>query len=214
MFENIFLDLDGTIIDSKEGIVNSVIYSLKNFNIEVKNREELEKFIGPPLNESFKEFYNFNEKQTELAIKLFRERYETTGLWEAKLYPGIKELINDLKKSGKRVILATSKPEKFAKKILEGFKMDKDFFLIIGATLDGSRSAKKDVIKFALDKIKDINLEECIMIGDRNYDILGAKENNMKSIGVTYGFGTKPELETAGADYIEEDVEELRKILF
>lgn len=213
MFKNIFFDLDGTIIDSREGIINSIIYSLKFFNIEVKNKKELEQFIGPPLDQTYKSFFNLNEKETETAIKKFREKYEKTGVLEAELYSGIKELIRDLAKSGKNVVLATSKPEIFAKKILERFGLEKDFLFIAGATLDGTLNAKQDVIAYALKNIGNTKIEDCVMIGDRNCDINGAKANNMKSIGVTYGFGTKEELKTAGADYIAENMEELRKLL-
>ncbi len=213
MFKNILFDLDGTIIDSREGIINGFVYTLKHFDIEVQDRTSLEKFIGPPLEDTFVNYYNLTKEQAKYAIEKYREFYEKTGVWETKLYKEIDELIRDLKQNGKNVLLATSKPEPYANKILEKYNLKQYFYFVSGATLDGTRNAKKDVIKFALDNINNFKLEECIMVGDRNYDILGAKANNLKSIGVTYGFGTKQELETAGADYIAEDVEELRKVL-
>ena len=213
MLKNIFFDLDGTIVDSKEGIINGFIYALKYFNIEVKNRKQLEKFIGPPLEDTFMEYYNFTKEQSDYAIEKYREFYENSGVWETKLYTGIDKIIHKLKQNGRNVILATSKPEIFANKILEKYKIKSYFFFIAGATLDGTRNKKKDVIKYALENIKNENVENCIMVGDRNCDINGAKANNMKSIGVTYGFGSKAELENAGADYIAENMEELEKIL-
>lgn len=213
MYKNILFDLDGTITDSKEGIINAFEYALKNFNIEVTNRDDLEPFIGPPLAETFIKHYKFTEEQAEEAIAKYREFYKETGVFQCKLYPRIKELIKDLKKSGKRVLLATSKPEVFAKQILEMNGIKDDFYFISGATLDNTRNAKEKVIKYAIDNIEGVKLEECIMVGDRKYDIEGAKINNIKSIGVTYGFGTQEELENYGADYIAQNAEEIKKII-
>lgn len=212
MIKNVFFDLDGTLTDSSEGILNGFEYTLAHFNIKVENRKALERFIGPSLADSFKEEYHFDEKQTEIAINKYREYYATKGLKENKLYEGIKELIMELSKS-KNIILATAKPQVFSEQIIENFGIKKYFKFISGSTLDGSRGRKADIISYAINNLEPINIEECIMVGDRKHDIEGAKENNMRSIGVTYGFGTEEELKKAGADYIAHNVEELKNII-
>ena len=213
MIKNVFFDLDGTITDSREGIINGFEYALNYFGIKVEDRKYLEKFIGPSLANSFKKEYGFNEEQVAVAIAKYREYYSVIGLKESSLYNGIKELIIELANNGKNVILATAKPETYSTKILENYNIKQYFKFISGATLDGSRGEKGDIIKYALDNLKPINLDECIMIGDRHHDIEGAKENNMKSIGVTYGFGSEEELKTAGANYIAHNAEELKNII-
>lgn len=213
MIKNVFFDLDGTITDSREGILNGFDYALAYFNIKVKDRKALEKFIGPSLAESFENEYGFNKEQTTLAISKYREYYSVKGLKENELYEGLKELIIELAKNNINVILATAKPQVFAEQILEDFDMKKYFKFISGATLDGTRNGKAVIIKYAIDNLENIDLEETIMVGDRKHDIEGAKENNMKSIGVTYGFGSEEELRKAGADYIAHNAEELKSIL-
>ena len=213
MYTNILFDLDGTIIDSKEGIINAFEYALKKFNIEIQDRTKLEQFIGPPLIDTFINYYKFTEEQANQAIKEYREFYRKTGVLQNQLYPGIKQLIQTLCKNKKRVILATSKPEEFAKKILKTHGIKENFYFISGATLDNTRNTKEKVIKYAINNIENVKLEECIMIGDRRYDMEGAKINNIKSIGVTYGFGTQEELEKAGADYIVSNVNALENII-
>lgn len=213
MINCILIDLDGTICDSEEGITKSVQYALKFFNIEVKDLSTLRKHIGPPLKEGFREFWNMSEEDALYAIGKYRERYSVTGVLENKLYVGIKELLQQLESSGKQVILATSKPEFYAKQIIEHFDLTKYFADICGSGMDGSRSTKGEVIDYALKKNKLNNLNEMIMVGDRLHDIEGAKENGLPSIGVLYGFGTREELETVGADYIAETVEELGSLL-
>lgn len=211
-YKYILLDLDGTISDSREGIVKGVLNALNYFGIEVKDESSLLKFIGPPLSDSFKDYYNLSDEDTETAIKKYREYYSEKGLFENKLYDGMADFLIKAKESGKKIILATSKPETFSKKILEYFKVNEYFDFVAGSTLDGSRSKKEDVIKYAMEKMK-IPAEEAIMIGDRCYDIEGAKKNNLDSIGVLYGFGNKEELNNSGADYIAENVNDLYNIL-
>jgi len=213
MVKNVFFDLDGTLTDSREGIINGFVYALNHFNIEVENRKYLEKFIGPSLADSFRNEYKFDEEKTLLAVEKYREYYSTRGLKENKLYDGIKELIIGLANNNKNVILATAKPQVFSEKILENFGIKQYFKFISGATLDSSRNKKADIIRYAIENLEPINLEECIMVGDRFYDVDGAKENNIKSIGVTYGFGSEEELKTAGANYIAHNAEELKDIL-
>jgi len=213
MIKNVFFDLDGTITDSREGIINGFEYALNYFGIKLEDRKYAEKFIGPSLAESFKNEYKFDEEKTELAVAKYREYYSRIGLKENKLYDGLKELIIDLANNNINVILATAKPQVFSEQILENFEIKQYFKFISGATMDATRNKKGDIIKYALDNLEPINLKECIMVGDRKHDVTGAKENNMKCIGVTYGFGTEEELRNAGAEYIAHNAEELKNII-
>jgi len=212
MFSTVLFDLDGTLTDPGLGITNSVAYSLKKFGIEIEDRKELYKFIGPPLHDSFMKYYGFSEKEAETAIVYYREYFRDTGIFENKVYDGIENLLKEIKTSGRKIILATSKPEEFAKRILVHFELDKYFDFAAGATMDTSRSKKGDVIAYAL-KGSGCSAENAVMIGDRLHDILGAKENGLASIGVLFGYGSREELENAGADYIAETVEDILKII-
>jgi len=212
-FEYILFDLDGTITDSGEGITKSVQYALKYFDILVNNLEELCKFIGPPLKESFREFYKFDEEKSNLALVKYREYYADKGIYQNSLYDGIIELLEKLKEKGKTIILATSKPEVYAKQILEYFKIDKYFTFVAGSDFEETRVRKGDVIKYALEGAGISDLSKVVMVGDREHDIIGAKENNIKSIGVLYGFGDVIELTQARAEYIVNNTNELLNIL-
>ncbi|AGF56297.1 phosphoglycolate phosphatase [Clostridium saccharoperbutylacetonicum] len=212
-FEYILFDLDGTITDSGEGITKSVQYALKDFGIEVENIKELNKFIGPPLKDSFKRFYNFDDEKAELGLRKYREYYADKGIYENSLYDGIVEVLDKLKKSNKKIILATSKPEVYAKEILKYFKIDEYFTFVGGADFEETRVSKGDVIKYALKEAQVSDLSKTIMIGDREHDIIGAKENNIKSIGVLYGYGDVIELTQARADHIIKNVDELIDII-
>lgn len=212
-FEYILFDLDGTITDSGEGITKSVQYALKSFDIIVNNLEDLRKFIGPPLKASFKEYYKFDEEKANIALVKYREYYADKGIYENDLYDGIIEVLNKLKENGKTIILATSKPEVYAKRILEYFKIYKYFNFVAGSDFEETRVKKGDVIKYALEGAEISDLSKVIMVGDREHDIIGAKENKIKSIGVLYGFGDVIELTQARADYIAKNTNELLDIL-
>jgi phosphoglycolate phosphatase len=212
-FEYILFDLDGTLTDSGEGITKSVQYALKSFGILVDDLKELNKFIGPPLKDSFKEYYNFDEEKAQLGLVKYREYFAEKGIYENKLYDGIPELLEVLKKNNKKIVLATSKPEVYARQILQYFKIDKYFDFAAGADFEETRVNKGDVIKYALQEANITDLSKVIMVGDREHDIIGAKENNIKSVGVLYGFGDVIELTQARAAYIVKDTEELLNIL-
>lgn len=212
-FEYILFDLDGTITDSGEGITKSVQYALKSFGIKVDNLKELNKFIGPPLKDSFKRYYNFNDEEAELGLIKYREYYADKGIYENKLYDGIVELLEALNNSGKKIVLATSKPEVYAKQILKYFNIDEYFAFVAGADFEETRVKKGEVIKYALKEAEISDLSKAIMVGDREHDIIGAKENNIKSIGVLFGFGDVVELTQARADYIAKDTRELLNTL-
>lgn len=213
MFKYILFDLDGTLTDPALGITNSVMYALKRWNISVEDRGELYKFIGPPLYESFMKYYGFSREESEEAVSVYREYFSTKGLYENSVYDGVIELLESLKNSGKTLIIASSKPEKFVLEILRHFGLSGYFHTIAGATMDGSRIKKGDVIRYALKNAGVTDTSECIMIGDREHDIYGAKEFSMKSIGVLYGYGDRLEHEAAGADYIATSPAEIARIL-
>lgn len=212
-FEYILFDLDGTLTDSGEGITKSVQYALEYFDIIVDDLKELNRFIGPPLKDSFKKFYNFDDEKAELGMKKYRERYADTGIYENSLYNGIIELLEALKKNNKKIILATSKPEVYAKQILKYFNIDSYFNFVAGADFEETRVNKGDVIKYALEGAEISDLSKVIMIGDREHDVIGAKENNIKVIGVLYGYGDVIELTQARADYIAQNTCELLNML-
>ena len=211
MVKNILFDLDGTLTDPKEGITRCVQYALEKFDINA-DCEELVPFIGPPLMTSFREFYGLSNQQCELAVKYYRERFAKVGLFENYPYEGISEVLAKLKKDGYILAIATSKPTVFSHRICDKFGLTEYFDLIKGSELDGTNAEKIDVMKFVMNELK-ADPEETIMVGDRKFDILGAKELGMKSVGVTFGYAAPGELEEAGADYIIDDMAKLFEIL-
>lgn len=213
MYDIILFDLDGTLTDPGVGITNSVAHALAHWNIEVTDRATLYKFIGPPLSDSFMRYYGFSEEDAMHAITVYREYFSVKGLYENEVYPGIPELLKTLKAQGKTVVLATSKPEKFAVEILRHFGLYDYFDIIAGASMDESRNKKADVIAYALSQMKDPDISKLIMIGDREHDVLGAKQFGIDSIGVLYGYGDRAEHEKAGATYIAEKVEDILPLL-
>ncbi len=206
----VFFDLDGTLTDPGEGITDSAAYAIRRFGGDVATREELYSFIGPPLESSFISFCGFDRERAMLAIKYYREYYAAHGIFENTLFDGVAELLATLKKRGKKVVLATSKPEHYARLILEHFGIDGYFDFICGATMDEKRNKKDEVIAYALDR-SGVAPEDAVMVGDRRYDIEGARANGVASVGVLFGYGDRAELE--GADAIAADIKELEKIL-
>ncbi len=213
MYDTVLFDLDGTLTDPGEGITNSVAYALRKWNIVVSDRSELYKFIGPPLPESFSKYYGFSESDAELAVGVYREYFKTRGIYENKLYPGTEKMLTELKRAGKKLVLATSKPEVFAKEILRYFSIDRYFDFVAGATMDRSRREKADVIAYALEISATDDLGRTVMVGDREHDILGAKKNGLDSIGVLCGYGNREEFERAGADYIADSAEDVLRFI-
>ena len=212
MYKYILFDLDGTLTDPGIGITNSVMYALKKFNIDVEDRATLYKFIGPPLLESFEKYYGFSKEESELALTYYREYFTPKGLYENEVYEGIEAVLTELKSRKKVLIVATSKPEAFAVEILQHFHLDRYFDFIAGATMDEKRTKKADVIAYALEQCKITDKASAIMIGDREHDVLGAKQVGLDSVGVLYGYGNYEELENAGATYIVENPGEILKI--
>ncbi len=209
-YKYILFDLDGTLTDPKEGITKSVAYALRHFGIEVEDLDTLCKFIGPPLKDSFMEYYGFSEEDAYLAVKKYREYFEPYGMFQNKVYDGVEKLLKELKACGKEMVLATSKPEVYAQKILEHFHLDSYFSYVAGSELDGTRVKKGDVIAYALDQMNIEDRSKAVMVGDREHDVIGAKEHGLDCVGVLYGYGNTEEFERHGADFIAETVEKLR----
>ena len=213
-YQYILFDLDGTLTDPKEGITKSVAYALNSYGISVENLDELCKFIGPPLKDSFMVYYGFDEKKAGEAVEKYREYFRPYGVYENQVYPGVENLLQKLQACGKTIILATSKPTVFAKVILEHFHLEQYFDCVVGSELDGSRVKKGDVIAYALKEAGVSDKTQAVMIGDREHDILGAKENGLDSIGVLYGYGNRTEHEACGAGMVVETVEALESLHF
>ena len=209
----IFLDLDGTITNPAEGITKCFEYALNHFGIEVESRAQLEQFIGPPLRKSFMEGFGFGEEQAIEAVAKYRERFGPVGMYENEVYPGMEQALQSLKEAGKVLIVATSKPEHMAKKILAHFNLDGYFDDICGSCDDSNRNEKDEVIRYALEKHGITDLDDVLMVGDRKFDVIGASKCGLKCMGVLYGFGDREELESAGAAYIAETVEEMARII-
>ena len=200
-YKNILFDLDGTLTDPKIGITKSVQYALAKFEIYEEDLDNLIPFIGPPLYTSFTEMYSFSEEKAQQAIEFYREYFRVKGIFENVLYSGIEDLLKQLKSQGKVLMVATSKPQVFAKQILEHFQIEKYFDHIYGSELDGTRADKIELIEYIMQQ-HGLEKDETLMIGDRKYDIVGAKNNGIHSMGVCYGYGTEEELSHAQPEYI------------
>ena len=201
-YDTVLFDLDGTLTDPGEGITNSVAYALRQFGIENTDRTQLYKFIGPPLKQSFMQYYGFSDQQAEEAVAQYRVYCAPKGLFENKVYPGVPQLLAQLRAKGYKLLLATSKPEGFAVQILEHFGLLEYFDVAAGATMDGSRVAKADVIAYALQKAGVTDRTRAVMVGDRLHDVEGAKAQGLACIGVLYGYGDAAELTAAGAAHL------------
>ncbi|CYU32649.1 TPA: HAD family hydrolase [Streptococcus suis] len=212
MYQTILFDLDGTLTDSGQGILNSVAYALEKMGIEEPDTANLNRFIGPPLYESFSRFYQLSPEDTQSAVDAFRVYFKEKGMFENQLYPGIIPLLEELRTAGKTLVIATSKPEIFAKQILEHFGISHYFDVIAGASLDSSRISKADVIGYAINQLEAFP-KHAVMIGDREHDIEGARMHQLPAIGVLYGYGNKQEFEKAGATMIVETVQDLKRVL-
>lgn len=219
MFQYILFDLDGTLTDPKTGITASVQYALRAFGIEEPDLDKLEPFIGPPLKDSFQEFYGFDEAQTQKAVEKYRERFNVTGIYENEIYPGIEKMLETLHKDGRKLAIASSKPTPMVERVLDYFHIRQYFGYIIGSSLDGTRGKKEEVVGEALRQMAPDGLTAAqkkahvAMVGDRRFDIEGAKAHGLTSVGVRFGYAPEGELEAAGADLIVDTVEELADVL-
>lgn len=209
MYEFILFDLDGTLTESGQGIVNSVVYALKKMGIEENDKANLDKFVGPPLLDSFMKYYDFTEEDAKKAIIFYREYFTEKGIYEAPLYEGIETTLKYLKDSVKTLYVATSKPEVYARRILQHLQVENYFADIVGSNLDGTKVNKDEIISFLLEKNGITDKSKVLMVGDREHDIFGAKKVGVDSVGVLYGYGDYQELESAGATYIIEKLDDI-----
>ena len=212
-YDVILFDLDGTLTDSAPGILNSVRYACRKMGLEMPAEATLRKFLGPPLIDSFRTLVGLSDADADRAVDAFREYFPETGIFENEVYPGIPALLADLKAAGKTVIIATSKPEAFAKRIMEHFDLARYCDFICGATLDETRTDKAEVIAYALATAGITDKSRVVMVGDREHDVIGAKKNGLPCVGAVYGYGSTEELTAAGADALAETVEDLHRIL-
>lgn len=217
MFQYVLFDLDGTLTDPREGITKSVQFALAQQGISEPDLKKLEPFIGPPLKDSFMEFYGMTEEQAAQGVADYRKRFAPIGKFENEVYPGIPEMLGSLKRAGIRLAVASSKPETFVWDILKYFKLDGYFDVVTGSELDGTRSRKEEVVEEALYRLEldgqPVSRENCAMVGDRRFDIEGGRQFQLTTVGVTYGYAAKGELEAAGADYIVKNPVQLTKLL-
>lgn len=215
MWKYILWDLDGTITDSSRGIFNCIRYALETMGCPVPGEQTLQHFVGPPLVVGFQEIMGMTRDEAECATAHYRKRYSTEGMYEAAVYAGIDEVLRHLYETGYRISLASSKPEEYSVRILEHFGLKPYFHEIVGDTLQGIRNSKHAVIAEALRRlnIEETEKADVLMIGDRKYDILGARACGVASLGVYFGFAEPGELEEAGADYILQTVDELLPFL-
>ncbi|MGN0814671.1 MAG: HAD-IA family hydrolase [Candidatus Coproplasma sp.] len=211
-FSCALFDLDGTLTDPQEGIINSVLYALNKFGITAP-RADLLCFIGPPLVESFTEYFGFSRADSLKAVEYYREYFSDRGIFENKVFGGTAACLARLKESGVKVVLATSKPQVFAERILQKFELAEYFDFVAGATLTEERMNKTQVMRYALENCGETDLSKLIMVGDRKHDIQGAKECGLKSCGVLFGYGSEEELTLAGADYLAADFDQVFDII-
>ena len=210
-FDTLLFDLYGTLTDSTEGILNCLIYAIERMGFEVP--EDTNIFLGPPIRQSFAEFLGMNGEQVDEAVRIFRERYSDTGLFENRVYDGIPGMLERLKSGGKRLMVATSKPQGYAGRIFERFGLAQYFEIVGGAELDGSRDYKDEVIEYVLAKAGITDRSTVLMIGDRRQDVLGAHKTDIECMGILWGYGSVEELTQAGADYIARTPQEAADML-
>ena len=211
-YETVAFDLDGTLTDPESGLTSGFAYALSKMGIKYSTKKELRRFIGPPLKAEFMSVYDLDDAGGEECVRLFREYFSVYGWWDNKLYPGVPEMLATLKDRGKKIVLATSKPEIFAEKILRLFDIAKYFDFVGAATLNHTRVEKSDILSYALDAV-NADRSSSVMVGDRKYDARGAVDVGIDSIGVLYGHGDKSEIDSAGFTYTVRSVEDITKIL-
>lgn len=193
MYKYILFDLDGTLTDPAEGITNSVAYALNRYGIKVEDKKQLYSFIGPPLVDSFANFYGFSKEKSREAVDVYREYFAGKGIFENKVYDGVREMLNNLKKAGFKLAVASSKPELYVRRILERFDLEKYFCFVGGATMDETRVAKNQVIEYVLKNMGVTEKKKVLMVGDRKFDVLGARQMGIDALAVLYGYGTNDE---------------------
>jgi phosphoglycolate phosphatase len=212
-YTHLLFDLDGTLTDSEEGIINALLYALDKAGIRENDTDKLRSFIGSSLLKTLQQVYDLPKERAEEIASFYRSYYFEKGIYENTVYPGIPKLLSDLKKAGKRLIIATSKRTTGALQVLDIFKLNEYFDLVVGGSADGKISEKADVIRHVFSKTGNETKTNAVMIGDRKYDIIGARENGIDSIAVLYGYATKEEIDEANPTYRVNTVDELRTLL-
>ena len=212
-YDIIAFDLDGTLTNPERGLKESFAYALRKKNIPFSSKEELKRFIGPPLYEEWQRCYGLSPEESAEMLLIFREFYAVYGWWDNEIYPGVREMLEELKRRGKRIILATSKPEVFAKKVLALFDIAKYFDFIGGASTDKTRDKKCEVLEYSLSSVGVTDRSRCILVGDRSFDAEGAEICGIDSLAVTYGHGTEEEISSAGFTYVAKTTEDVLDIL-
>ena len=210
-YDVILFDLDGTLTDSAEGIINSVVYALERMGIPYTDKRELRRFVGPPLQDAFRDYYGLSEDGVTNAVQTFREYFTEKGIYENAVYDGVPEMLDELQKAGYTLAVATSKPEAFAEQILAYFGLSKYFTVVAGASMGGT--SNPIVMRKALQKLCTEPSDRVLMIGDREHDVLGAKDVGLPSLGVLYGYGSEAELREAGADFIARTPQEIPQLI-
>ena len=208
----IAFDLDGTLTNPERGLLCAFVYCFKKCGVTYESRESLKKYIGPPLYDEWQKDFGWTFNEASAAIEVFREYYNIYGWWDNEVYPGIEELLSELKRRGKKLVVATSKPEETAKKVLRLFGLDKYFDYIAGASMNGSEDLKWQILTRALNNV-GAEKSSSILVGDRKYDAEGAKISGIDSLGVLWGHGSREELSAAGFEYISESTEDVLKLL-
>lgn len=211
-YTSVLFDLDGTLTDPGKGIRNSVAYALHKMGLPEQTEQELNRFIGPPLQEGFGWLCGLDAERVNEAVAAYREYYQEKGMLENILYPDVEQMLQTLKDNGRKLIVATSKPEIYAGQILDYFRLTPYFTCIAGGNLDGSRCTKSEVIRYAMEKGQIHDKACCVMIGDRRHDIIGAKSEGIASVGVLYGYGSREELIQAGATALAGDRQAIVRI--
>ncbi len=211
-YDIILFDLDGTLVNSMDGITRGVEYALNKFGIEVKDRNELTCFIGPPLDDSFMKYFGLSQTDATKAVSYYREYYRPIGVLQNTLYEGMEEMLRDLKSRGKTLVVATSKPTEFACRVIESFDLTDCFDMILGSEFDGRRTNKTQCITEVLDNY-NCDRTKIAMVGDRDRDVIGGLQNGIDGIAVLYGFGSVEELTNCGATHVCETVYDLHELL-
>ncbi|MCU6747594.1 MULTISPECIES: HAD-IA family hydrolase [Lachnospiraceae] len=209
----IAFDLDGTITDSGPGILNSINYALEKSGRQREDTEKLKCFIGPPLAGQFEKFCNITREESLQMVQYYREYYSVKGIFENRVYEGMEKVFQSLIEHDFRLVIATSKPEHFAKIIAKHFGFDKYFAFIGGALLDEGRTDKTEVIEYVLEHFQIRDRKEILMVGDRSYDMIGAAQTGVHSLGVLYGYGSREELEEAKAERLVSVPEEIASVI-
>lgn len=209
----VLFDLDGTLVDSSEGITKCVQYALARFGIDEPDRERLTPFIGPPLSESFMKYYGFSREQALTAVSVYRERYQTIGIYECSLYPGVRECLRRLREQGLRIGMASSKPEASCRIILDHFGILELFDDVVGATMDGSIGTKEEVLREVMRRWPGLSADELCLVGDTSYDVEGAGLVGISCVAVSYGFGDVGQMRDLGAVAVCPDMRSLPSVI-